>query len=373
MNPRTLRIFAVIAVLGLALAWWASDRGPSASTVADAGDPFLPGLSARINEVVRVEIDDGATPLRYERRGAAWVDLERGGYPAKAEELTRLLRGLLALEKREAKTARPERHAELQLADEGEADERAKRLRLWVTGQETPAWEVLIGQSKYSPVRGLYARMAGDPQCWYLSGEVALPYQPTAWLDKEIANANQSEVQSITLRRGEQSFHVTRPDEATPWTLSELPEGRALKEFSPFGALANALGFLSFEEVAPATEERFTRSPDLIAEYGFFHGATIRLEGWTLGEADAPEVWVRLASTPPTALAEGVDSDPGQGPSAETLAQWEAKWQGWVYKLPQWKGGALQQDLDDWLEPLVEDVPVEDAPIEDTPPSEDGD
>jgi len=371
MNPRTLRIFAAVAALALILAWWAASRDGAGSTNADAGDAFLPGLKEQINEIVRIELDDGVTPIQYEKRGVAWVDPGRGGYPVKTDEIKRLLLGLYALEKREAKTAKPERHAELQLASSGEADERGKLLRLWVAGKEAPTWELVIGQSKWSPVRGIYARLAGDDQCWFVAGEVSLPYQPTAWLDKEVANANQQDVASILLVRGNDHFSLSRADDATPWSLAELPEGRSLKEFSPFGALGNVLGYLNFDDVAPDSDERFARGPDAVAEFGFFHGGSIRMEGWKLGDEEAPELWVRLASAPPTAElppppAYGADGpqDGPRGPSAETLAQWESKWHGWIYKLPQWKGSALLQGLEDWLEPLPEPEPEPEAAVE---------
>jgi hypothetical protein len=386
MNPRTLRIFAVLAVIGLAVAWWAAGRGAPSSTETGAGEAFLPDFSARVNDVAALEIDDGVTPVRFEKRGVTWVDPARGGYPVQSEQIKRLLLGLRALEKREAKTARPERHAELKLATAGTADERGKVLKLWVAGQEAPAWELVIGESKWTPVRGVYARMAGDDQCWFVSGELDLPYQATAWLDKEVANANQQDVARIVLVRGEENFTITRPDDATPWALAELPEGRALKEFSPFGSLANVLGYLNFDDVAPASDERFARGPDAVAEFGFFHGGSIRLEGWKVGEGETPELWVRLASAPPTVEAppeppaedgvEGPQAGP-RGPSAATLSQWEAKWQGWVYKLPAHKATALLQDLDDWLEPLPEEPAAEDGtPAEAAPEDgvhEDGD
>lgn len=367
MNPRTLRIFAVVAVLALLVAWWAG-RDPAPAD-GDAGGAFLPDLKQRINDVARIEIDDGEEPVRYERRGAQWVDLGRGGYPAKADEIKRLLLGLYALEKREAKTARPERHAELQLAAAGEAEGRGKVVRLFLAGEEAPAWEIVAGQAKYSPVRGIYARLAGEDQCWFLSGELPLPYQATAWLDKEVANVNQADVRSILLVRGEEQYAISRAGAEAPWALAELPEGRNLKEFAPFGSLANVLGFLNFEDVAPASEERFARGPDLAAEFGFAHGGSIRLEGWKFGEEDAPEVWVRLVSAAPAEPAAGATGDGAAGdgaadaggPTAATLAQWEAKWQGWAYQLPQWKGSALLQGLEDWLEPLPEAPPEEPA------------
>lgn len=369
MNPRTLRIFALLAVAALALAWWLSQRGGPSTTEAAAGDDFLPGFGARINDVAVVEVDDGKEPIRFEKRDAGWVDPNHGGYPVKSAELTRLLLGLRALEKREAKTARPERHGELQLALDGEGETRGKLVRLWVSGEEAPAWEIVIGQAKWSPVRGVYARMAGEDQCWFVAGELSLPYQATAWLEKEIVNVNQQDVARIVLVRGEESFTISRPDDATPWALAELPEGRALKEFAPFGSLANVLGYLNFEDVVTASDERFARGPDAVAEFGFFNGGTIRLEGWRVGEGDEAEFWVRLASTAPTTEppppppedgVEGPQEGP-RGPLATTLADWEAKWQGWVYKLPSYKATTLQQGLDDWLEPLAEEPAAEEA------------
>jgi hypothetical protein len=366
MKPRTLSILAVLAAAALGAAWWRSSGGSSSG--AEPGSAFLDGFSARINEVARVELDDGEKPVAFEKRDGGWVDPARGGYPVKKDEVHRLLIGLRGLEKREAKTSRPERHAELKLALES-GEGRGKLLRVFLAGQEAPAWELVVGESKWSPVRGQYMRLKGEDQCWFAAGELSLPYEPTAWLDKEIANVNQQDVARIVLVRGPESFTITRPDDAAPWSLAELPEGRKLKEFAPFGSLANALGYLNFEDVAPAADERFARGPDLVAEFACFNQASIRLEGWKIGEGETPEIWVRPASTPPPAAAPsegeaagGEDAASGEtlrGPSAETLAGWEAKWNGWAYRLPDWKAKALQQGLDDWLEPPPAEAPAE--------------
>lgn len=363
MNPRTLRIVAVVAVLALAFAWWRSSSATVAGGPAADGEPFLPGFGEQFNRVAKLALDDGAEPVAFEKRDGAWVDPGRGGYPVKSAEIGKLLFALRGLEKREAKTSRPERHAELQLAlEEGEG--RGKLLEVWLEGEPAPAWRIVVGQSKWQPVRGQYLRMAGEDQCWFVGGELSLPYQPTAWLDKEVANVNQLDVARVTLVRGEESFTITRPDDATPWTLAELPEGRALKEFAPFGSLANVLGYLNFDDVAPAADERFARGADVAAEFACFNGASLRLECWNLGDAETPELWARMASAAPAEpapeAAEGEEAP--RGPSAETLAGWEAKWNGWVYKLPAYKGSALLQGLDDWLEPLAEEAPPDAEP-----------
>lgn len=384
MKPRTLTILALLAVLALGLAW---RKSSAAAPAADApGGPFLDGFAARVNEVVRLELDDGKEPVAFEKRDAGWVDPARGGYPVKKDELNRLLIGLRGLEKREAKTSRPERHSELQLALDGEESEgRGKLLRVFLAGQEQPAWQIVVGQSKWTPVRGQYMRLLDDPQCWFVGGELALPYQPTAWLDKEVANVNQQDLSRIVLVRGPESFTITRPDDATPWALAEVPEGRALKEFAPFGTLANLLGYLNFDDVAPAADERFARGPDVVGEFGCFNGSSIRVEGWKLGEGETPELWVRLASTPPAAAEPAAPTEPAaaegesgaeavpapelRGPSATTLGEWESKWQGWAYKLPDYKGKALLQGLDDWLEPLPAEEPAPEEAA--TPPVQD--
>ncbi len=370
MNPRTLRILALLSVLALGVAWWMAGRGPSSASATEGA--LLPDLKASINEVARIEIDDGKQPLSFERKGTSWVDPSRGGYPVKTSEVNRLLLGLMGLQKKEAKTSRAERHGELKLALTGDEQQRGQVLRLWLAGKEQAGWEIVIGESKWSPVQGLYARLLAENQCWFVAGEIQLPYQPTAWLDKEVTNVNASDVERMLLVRGENRFTMTRPDDATPWALAEMPEGRTLKEFSPFGSLANALGYLNFEDVAPATDPRFAGGADLAAEFGFFNGASIRLEGWSEGEGEDAKLWVRLSSAPPTAA---LPADPAnapldtpRGPSADTLATWEGKWMGWVYQLPQWKGKALLQGLEDWLEPLVEEPPS--APEDEASPSD---
>lgn len=366
MRTRTLQILGAVVVAALILAWWLG-RDPAPAGAAAAAEPFLTGFRAQINEVQRIEMDDGKAPLAVERSGSGWVDPARGGFPVKAEEVKKLLFALNRLEKREAKTADAARHGELQLALEGDEETRGTLVRVWTGGAE-PAWELVAGRAKWSPVRGIYARLKGENQCWFLEGELQLPYAPTAWLDKEMANVNALDVAKVVLVRGAETYTVSRADAEAPWALAELPAERALKDPSPFGTLANTLGYLNFDDVARADEERFARDPDLVAEFTCFNGASLRLTGWKDGEA----TWVRCEASPPTVAppppppegeVEGPQDGP-RGPTAETIAGWSAKWVGWAYKLPDWKADGLAQGLEDWLEPL---------PAEEAVPAENGD
>ncbi len=363
MRPRTLKILGVVALLALAAAWWLSRDGETAAR-DPVGGKFLDGYREKINEIVKIEVDDGEEPLVVERRGTGWVDPRRGGYPVKTDEVKRLLVALNQLEKKEAKTSDPQLHGKLQLALEGDEESRGKVLRVWAAGADAPGWEFVVGMPKWTPVRGIYLRRLNEDQCWFVTGELQLPYAPTAWLDKEIANVNQLDVARMTLVSGAVPFTIARPDSETPWTLAEMPAERTLKEPSPFNQLANSLGYLNFDDVAPADDARFARDPDLTAEFECFNGAKLRLTGWKTDE----RLWARLEASPPTAAPDqpppapedGQPEGPAEGPrgpSAATIAQWSAKWPGWVYLLPDWKAKSLTQGLEDWLEPLPSEEP----------------
>lgn len=359
MTTRTLKILGAAAVVALLLAWWLTRPAADPAQSGGKAESVLPGYREKINDISRVELDDGEKPLTVEKRGAEWVDVRRGGYPVKAEEVKGLLLALNGLERKEAKTDKPALHGELQLAVDGDPEQRGKVLRLWTAGSEQPAWELVVGKAKWTPVRGLYVRLLSDNQCWFATGELQLPYSPTAWFEKEIVNVNQLDVAKVVLVRGAETFTITRPDSDTPWTLAELPEGRALKESSPFGSLANTLGFLNFDDVAPATEERFARDPDLVAEFTCFNGASVRGIGWKEGE----KMWMRFEASPPTVEPPPADPEAElgpedgpqegpRGPSSATIAGWSGRFTGWCYEMSPWKAQALQQPLEDWLEPL---------------------
>ncbi len=371
MRTSTMKILGALVLAALAAAWWLARKPEAPAAAAGADTAFLAGFREQVNQVTKIEIDDGKEPLIVEKSGAGWVDPQRGNYPVKADEVKRLLLALNGLQKKEAKTSNPQLHGQLQLALDGGDEQRGKLLRLWTGGAE-PAWEIVAGMPKWSPVRGLYARLKSDDQCWFISGELQLPYAATAWLDKEMMNVNQQDVARVVLVRGAETFTIARPDGNSPWTLAELPEGRALKDPSPFGTLANSLGYLNFDDVARADDARFARDPDLAAEFTCFNGAQLRLTGWREGEA----TWVRCEATPPPATADPAEpADPAapaeRGPSAATVQQWSAKWQGWIYQLPDWKSEGLQQGLENWLAPLPAPPAADAPPADEAPPAGD--
>jgi hypothetical protein len=387
MRTRTLKLLGLVVLIALAAAWWMS-RDDAAPANDAAGGKFLDGYREKINEIVKIEVDDGDEPLVVEKRGSGWVDSLRGGYPVKADEVKRLLVALNGLERKEAKTSNPQLHGKLQLALEGDEEARGKVLRVWTAGAEAPAWEFVVGMPKWTPVRGIYLRGLHEDQCWFVTGELQLPYAPTAWLDKEIANVNQLDVARMTLVRGAVPFTISRPDSDTPWALAEMPAERTLKDPSPFNQLANALGYLNFDDVATADDARFARDPDLTAEFECFNGVQLRLTGWLVEE----RLWARIEASPPTVVPAPPPLDPEadqpqgpqdgpRGPSAETIAQWSAKWPGWVYLMPDWKAKSLAQGLEDWLVPLPSEEPQPDAgaelppePVEEpVAPDEEGD
>ncbi len=331
MKPRTLLVVALLSLFGIGLAWALRSR-PAAAT-GGSGEYAAPELRDRVNDVARIEIETADQAFHFRRDGDAWVCEERSDHPVETSEVRKLLMGLRDLELRERKTARPERLGELQLAlDTEEASRRGRVVRLWFDGEDEPAVTLVVGRTRWTPSRGTYVRRGGEDQAWFADGEVRLPTTPEQWMDTEIVNLNPADVARVHVERDGESLTIERDSADGDWRLVEQPDDRELVEHPPFATLGNLLGYLNFEGVARADDARFQRDPDFTAFVETFDGRRVDLRGWV--DEDGA-VWVALSAP------EDVSG----------LDDWRERWDGWVFRIPQWKAESLTIDWSKWLAP----------------------
>src|SRR5581483_3324686 len=91
-------------------------EGETVST-APPGERALPKLAANLGQIARFRINRGEMKANFELDDGRWVVVEKGGYPADAAKIHRMLSALADLTLIEPKTDRPELYSRLSLDD----------------------------------------------------------------------------------------------------------------------------------------------------------------------------------------------------------------------------------------------------------------
>ena len=354
MTPRLVLIGAVVTLLtGIGAIVAVLDR-PGPATVATDGAPALPRLRDRPDEVARIRITDGAASVTLARdAGGDWSVVERDGYPAAADRVRRLVGDLAEMRLVEAKTAKPERFARLDVADPAGADARSRRVLLETATGDRLA-EVILGRRVYGYTggreAGTYIRRADDDRAWLASGAIAIDAAPAGWLAPVIFEVPIAAVRSVRIapldgaplviaRAGDGT--VDPPDSS--FTLSPLPDGRSADP-AALRRLVRAVAAPTLEDVQPTASITL---PDRAARIDVETSDGLRL---TLRLAPVAE-----AETEATWLTIGVAAGPDAGADAiTTAASLNERLGGWAFRLPPQASSRIL-DLESLLAPAPPD------------------
>ena len=150
-GTRLLRILVVIVFAAVATAIVMRVMDPTPADAESSGDPRMLGvlgvqfaeIAPRINAV---EAQQGDMTIRVQRDAAGWSVASRDGFPAKAQTIQDVMRGLISLQKSQRMTAKPQRHGDLDLAWP-DSKGIARRIRIFAEGSTEPIADVIIGRA----------------------------------------------------------------------------------------------------------------------------------------------------------------------------------------------------------------------------------
>ncbi|MDT8438184.1 MAG: DUF4340 domain-containing protein [Wenzhouxiangellaceae bacterium] len=370
----------VLAALTLAVIVMLQLLSEGSGTAGDGGsEPLVPGLQPLVNEISAIDIvaPGGAVGSSLVRDDEHWRVEQKDGYRADFDQIAALLRNLAAARTVAAKTANPDWHARLGVADLERADASGRRIDF--PGRDLVS--VIIGQTDATD-SGSYARRAAEAQSWLIDQVVEAPVDPVAWLDAAIMDIPSGEIREVLVRRAEgETIRIQRaePDTGTEFVLRNVPEGRSAGAAWRRATLANGLAALNLEDV-----RRFEPPlPDDTARVLFVtsDGLNFILELFE----DAGRYWAHITVSAETTAAEpdAVDAEPGAGAdsvlaevtevgaevsdengkasgenaAAERLANAvaaDARLSPWLFAIPQRRYEDLTRALEDYLEPVDE-------------------
>jgi len=393
----TLLGIATIVVIGGAAAVVQSRHGSSKSSADDRGRLF-PSLEDRVNDVREIEITQGTDHLTIRREGGQWGVVERGGYPAKFEQVKQAILGVAQLEIDELKTSRPENHAKLGVEEPGEGSEAAKIVLRDGEGTELAA--VIAGEPQYrGRTQMVYVRQPGDDQTYLCEGRLDTDATPGTWMNREVIRLDSNDLVRVRVHRADgEELLVEKTDPlSNQFEVRGVPIGRTLRYASAANSVATVLASLYVDDVKPMDEVDFTVEPLARTEFERADGEVLVVETAKQGDTTWARIHSRYEAPPePPAPADTLGPEPAPADDAaaaeggegvdeaeqdpaelarevqERIEASNAKHTGWAYAIPSYKAENLAKSMEDLLAPL--EPPAEESaeavPADDTTPPE---
>jgi hypothetical protein len=326
MTPRALRWFAVVAVVAVIAAIFASrERRPEHATGVESG--LYPQLAQTVNDVraIRIHGAGDAVAVSLVREADGWGVAERGGYAADPARVRKLLQALVQAQILEQKTSLADNYAALGVEDTRLPQATGKRLEL--EGPE-PAVSLIVG--KQPDARTTYVRRDGEPQSWHVNVALDADTDPKAWLLADLIDVKRDRVQSVEVAvTGKPTWSIARTNDKEEFTVSGVPRGRKLTSPAAPAAIADALAALRIDDVRAVTS---AAAPAAVTVVRTFDGLTVRASG----HVDGDRRHLRLESST-------TSDDPAQQKEAQDL---QARSRGYEFEIAAYQYDALFRPLD---------------------------
>lgn len=209
MKKQTLIILLLITALAIVVGNISYQNNSGSSVVAQSQliAALAPDLDLDNVSKVSIATQDNNDAITLEKRLGEWQVLQKNGYPADVEKLSKLLQAVNQAHIVEAKTAMAKHHHRLQLKDFADGD--SKAIRLQVT---TPAAELeLYVGLKASSGEGQYVRLVGDPQTYLIDQNLRLTTDTTKWLEPKIIDLEFNQVRSVKVtHHDDEEYQIKR-------------------------------------------------------------------------------------------------------------------------------------------------------------------
>ncbi len=292
MDKKRFPILVVIALLAVVIAAVLVFKRAPETEGSLSGGPLLPALSDKLNEVEQIVVTGAGdnTLVTVNRSGERWAVAERDGYPADASKVRSLLLKLADARINEAKTANPERYAQLGVEDVAGDSAAGVRVALSGSGYQD---SVIIGNNA-GLSGGTYARHADDSTSVLVGDELSVDREPGQWLQPAVIDIASSRIREIELAIGDGAplrVAKTAPGDAN-FTVADVPRGRQVQSEFVANGMGSMLTALTLEDVARDTGE--IDADHHRGVYRLFDGIVINLDGWKEGEE---ATWVRLSAS----------------------------------------------------------------------------
>ena len=349
MKASKLILILALAILIGGGAIYMFNQQEQAVVDQEFGQPFLAGLSNKINDVSRVVVQDDSMTVNLIKADDGWVVEEKSGYAADFSKVKQLLVTLAEMETIESKTSRPESYGRLGVQGVGvQGDESSKQIKL-LDKADNMLYSVIVGKAKQATGQGaksaLYVRQDNEETSWLVTGAVRPPFTLNDWLDKSIIDLKRSRIQSVVIKHADNTnLTIARANkEATDFAIEDQPDGTKVKSISTVNNIAGGLQNLTLDDVFVRGKFEIDEKEINTAEFKTFDDLLVTAKLAKKDEANY--IWFDVKTL-------------GDDEAIRTEAQeLNRNFALWVYQIPDFKATNMLKQMND----LIEKVAAEEA------------
>lgn len=356
MNARMLILLSIATIGVLAATLMLVDRPGDASDTELAGEPLLPGIRDRVNDVAALEIiaPDGEVVASLHRDRERWRVVEKFDYEADFARVHDLLRGLADARKIEARTADPAWYGRLGVGSPGDEEGAGTMLRF--PGQEVPG--LIVGKPDQAGI-GRYVRLENQERSWLTGALPDIPLDVMDWLETAIMDIPATELAAVSVIHPDGQRVELRPGDAegSTWVLLDAPVEREVKPAWQIRQTANSLSRLNMTDVRPNDA-----MPDDVVRILFRTRDGLDFTARLFSEADTHWLNFSVAATPEQALDPGEDEAAGDesdvaGEDERTIdaVAVDGRLSPWQFAIDRSRFDQMTRRIEDLLVPLEAD------------------
>jgi hypothetical protein len=346
MRSKLLYTIIIVALALLAGAYALLGERQSAPDGSVTDQRLFPGLEQWINDICRIRIERNGKSYEVIRDGDKWQLPGKGGYPVKFEHVKQLLLGIALLEKVEPKTNSAENYVRLGVQDPA-PDTHNTRIELYEPSGGAVV-SLIVGKVRGGLIAGgrdgIYARVSGDARAWLVAGELELPDSQVDWVDRQIVHIKPKSVKRVTITHPDgSSLVVEKPYKgAANFSVSNLPDGAALKSGAQINPLARSLAGLDIEDLLVRSQAGLPEADAVVTVFETWDA--LQVTAYSVEQDNKIFAWF-------DAGAATLDvNDLAEVRATElSVSDLRARLDGWVYQLSRSRGENLRKRLDDLL------------------------